>query len=77
MQEKLTILISAEHKKFIKRHAKEQNKSVSKFIDDLLASVKRESNRTAEKDEWLEKAAGIYNTGHKDILNDLFKGIKK
>ena len=77
MQEKLTILVSAEHKKFIKRHAKQQNKSVSKFIDDWLASVKREAKRSAEKDEWLDKAAGIYNTGHKDILNDLFKGIKK
>ncbi len=77
MQEKLTILISAEHKKFIKRHARQQNKSISKFIDDLLSSIQREAAKTPEKDEWLEKVAGSYNTGKKDILTDIFKGIVK
>ena len=76
MAEKLTILISAEHKKFIKRHARQQNKSVSKFIDDMLSSVQREVSKTPDKDEWLEKVAGSYSTGKKDILTDLFKGIK-
>lgn len=77
MQEKLTILISAEHKKFIKRHARKQNKSISKFIDDLLSSVKREASEITDKDEWLDKTAGAYSTGKKDILSDLFKGISK
>ncbi len=77
MQEKLTILISAEHKKFIKRHARQQNKSISRFIDDLLSSVQREAARTPEKDQWLEETAGSYSTGKKDILDDLFKGIVK
>ena len=40
MLEKLTILISSEHKNFIQRHARLHNKSISKFIDDLLSSVK-------------------------------------
>lgn len=77
MQEKLTILISAEHKKFVKRHARQQNKSISKFIDDLLSSVKREAAKTEKDDEWLQKMAGSYSTGKKDVLNDLFKGIAK
>lgn len=77
MQEKLTILVSAENKKFLKRHARQQNKSMSQFIDDLLSSVKRQTPRQSGKDEWLEKAAGIYNTGHKNILDDLFKDIKR
>ncbi len=77
MQEKLTILISAEHKKFIKRHARRQNKSVSRFIDDLLSSVKREASLTQEDDEWIEATAGSYASGKKDILNELFKGIRK
>ncbi len=75
MQEKLTILISSEHKKFIKQHAKRQNKSVSKFIDDLLSSVKRQNSLPVSKDEWIEKTAGAYNTGKKDILKELFKEI--
>ncbi|MES1160570.1 MAG: DUF6364 family protein [Bacteroidota bacterium] len=77
MTEKLTILISAEHKKFIKRHARQQNKSISRYIDDLLSSVQREAVKTSEKDEWLDKVAGSYNTGKKDVLADLFKGIVK
>jgi uncharacterized protein DUF6364 len=77
MREKLTILISSEHKKFIKRHARRQNKSISKFIDDLLSNVKRESAGKNEQDEWIDKAAGAYTSGKKDILSDLFKGISK
>lgn len=77
MQEKLTILISSENKRFLKRHARQHNKSMSKFIDDLIASLKRQAPRERGKDEWLEKSAGIYNTGHKDILNELFKDIKR
>ncbi|MEO8416805.1 MAG: DUF6364 family protein [Ginsengibacter sp.] len=77
MQEKLTILISAEHKKFIKGHARRQNKSVSRFIDDLLSSIKREAKQANASDEWVDKTAGSYATGKKDILNELFKGIGK
>ncbi|WP_153800485.1 DUF6364 family protein [Foetidibacter luteolus] len=69
MQEKLTILISSERKKFIKKHARSQNKSISRYIDDLLASIQRDSGKTqAETDEWIDKTAGTYTTGSKDIL---------
>lgn len=77
MTEKLTILISSEHKKFVKRHARQQNKSVSRFIDDLLSSIQREAAKAPEKDEWLDKVAGSYSTGKKDVLAELFKGITK
>ena len=77
MQKRITILISAEHKKFIKQHARRQNKSVSRFIDDLLSSVKREASQTQDDDEWIDETAGSYSTGKKDILNELFKGIRK
>ena len=77
MQEKLTILISSESKKFIKRHARQQNKSISRYIDDLLSSIKRQASETARKDEWIEKTAGSYNSGKKDVLGELFKGISK
>jgi hypothetical protein len=77
MQEKLTILVSSEHKKFIKRYARKQNKSVSRFIDDILSTIKRQSSVETTTDEWIEKTAGAYNTGKKDVLKDLFKGINK
>ena len=77
MQEKLTILISSEHKKFVKRYASRQNKSVSKFIDDLLSAVKRQASVKESDDEWIEKTAGAYYTGKKDILKELFKGISE
>lgn len=77
MQEKLTILISPERKRFLKRYARKQNKSVSKFIDDLVASIQREAYQSSENDQWLQETAGSYNTGKKDILSELFKGIGK
>ena len=75
MQEKLTILVSAEHKKFIKRYARKHNKSVSKFIDDMLSTIKRQSSVDDSRDEWIDKTAGAYATGKKDVLKELFKGI--
>ena len=77
MQEKLTILISSESKQFIKKHARKQNKSISRFIDDLLASVKREATLNVVEDEWVKKTAGTYNSGKKNLMADLFKDIKK
>jgi uncharacterized protein (DUF1778 family) len=77
MQEKLTILISSEHKKFIQRYARRQNKSISKFIDDLLSSVKRQASESQQGDKWIETTAGSYTSGKKDILKELFKGISK
>ena len=77
MQEKLTILISSEHKKFIQRHARRHNKSISRFIDDLLGSVKRQAtaSKEEEEDEWIKQTAGSYSTGKKDVLQAIFKGI--
>lgn len=75
MQEKLTILISSEHKKFIQRHARRQNKSISRFIDDLLSSVKREASASMQEDKWVEGTAGTYSSRKKNVLNELFKGI--
>jgi len=77
MQEKLTILISAEHKKFVKRHERKQNKSISKFIDDMLSSVKRQAAFEESEDKWITETAGAYQTGKKDILKELFKGISR
>lgn len=75
MQEKLTILISSENKKFIKRRARQQNKSMSQFMDDLLSSIKRQAPKKLEEDEWIAQTAGIYNSGSKDIFKEIFKGI--
>jgi hypothetical protein len=71
----LTVFIS--YKIINKRHARRQNKSVSRFIDDLLSSVKREAKQIQAPDEWIDKTAGSYATGKKDILNEIFKGIGK
>ncbi|MGC4037443.1 MAG: DUF6364 family protein [Chitinophagaceae bacterium] len=77
MQEKLTILISSEHKKFIKKYARRQNKSVSKLIDDLLSSIKRDAAQIDDKDEWIDKTAGAYSSGKKDVLAALFNNLRK
>ncbi len=77
MQEKLTILVSSDNKKFLKRHAREHNKSMSQYINDLLSSAKRLAPKKAGKDEWLEKTAGTYRMGARDVLDQLFKDIER
>ena len=77
MLEKLTILISSDNKNFIQRHSRRQNKSISKFIDDLLSSVERQASKSQLEDKWIETTAGSYTSGKKDILKELFKGIVK
>ena len=72
MQEKLTILVSSEHKKFIKRYARKQNKSVSRLIDDMLSTIRRQSSFEEQDDEWITATAGAYTTGRKDVLKELF-----
>ena len=77
MQEKLTISISSESKKLIKRHARQQNKTVSRFLEDLFADTIKKGKDKLPKDQWLEETAGIYNSGSGDILNAILKGIAK
>ena len=71
MQEKLTILIDPERKKFVKKYARQQNKSISRVIDELLSSVQWEAGQKIEKDEWVLKTAGKFNSGYKNILAGL------
>jgi hypothetical protein len=77
IKEKLTILISAKNKKLIQEYARQQNKSISRVIEDLLNDLNCEIENTKAKDEWIERTAGIYRTGKKDVLHDLFEHIKK
>ena len=65
MLEKLTIIISSENKNFIQRHARRHNKSISKFIGDLLSSVKRQASKSQLEDKWIETTAGSYTSGKK------------
>lgn len=77
MKEKITIQVSAANKSYIKRRARQTNKTMSQFINDLVTETKKQPAQKTEYDEWIEKTAGSYNTGHADILNDLFKDMKK
>jgi hypothetical protein len=72
MMKKHTILTPPEHKIINKRNARQQNKGVPKFLDDLFSSIPGEAVPSPEKDEWLEKVAGSYGTGKKDILTELW-----
>ena len=40
-------------------------------------SLKQPEVAKPQKDKWLDKTAGSYHTGKKDIMADLFKDISK
>ena len=77
MVEKITIQISAEDQKFLKQYARQQNKSISRCMGDILSFIQKHNTRTHQKDEWIDKVAGSYSTGKKDILDQLFKSVVK
>ncbi|MEO6639408.1 MAG: DUF6364 family protein [Ginsengibacter sp.] len=74
MKSKLTVLVEEKNIRFAKRYAKEKNTSVSfllnKFLEDLQQNSARKKNTT--NDEWVEKYAGIFNTGTNDLIEDFF-----
>lgn len=73
MKNKLTILVEEKNIRFAKKYAREINTSVSfllnQFLEDLQQKTARKKN--LEKDEWVEKYAGIFNTGKKGLLQDI------
>ncbi len=74
MKSKLTVLVEEKNIRFAKKYARERNTSVSfllnQFLEDLQQKTTRKKN--IPKDEWVEKYAGIFNTGTKDLLQDFF-----
>lgn len=77
MKNKLTVLVEEKNIRFAKKYAREKNTSVSfllnQFLEDLQQKTLRKKN--IPKDEWVEKYAGIFNTGTKDLLQE-FLGKK-
>jgi hypothetical protein len=74
MKNRLTVLVDEKNIKFVKKYAKQKNTSVSfllnQFMEDLHQKAMR--RKTAIKDPWVEKYAGIFSTGSKDILEEMF-----
>ncbi len=75
MKNKLTVLVEEKNIRLAKKYAKEKNTSVSfllnQFLEDLQQNNARKKNTT--KDEWVEKYAGIFNTGTSDLIHDFFE----
>ncbi len=75
MKNKLTVLVEEKNIRFAKKYAREKNTSVSfllnQFLEDLQQKTVRKKNMP--KDAWVEKYAGIFNTGTKDLLQDFFE----
>jgi hypothetical protein len=46
-------------------------KQIIPILDELFSSIQRKAASTPEKDKWLEKTAGSYATGRKNILVEL------
>jgi hypothetical protein len=73
MKNKLTILVEEKNIRFAKKYAREINTSVSFLLNQFLEDLQQKTARKKilQKDEWVEKYAGIFNTGKKDLLKDL------
>ncbi len=77
MKNKLTILVEEENIKFAKKFAKDNNTSVSKLMDNFLLDLKKaKKERKITYDPYILKYAGAFNTGSRNIMEEMF-GKKK
>lgn len=75
MKNKLTILVEEKNIRFAKKYARETNTSVSFLLNQFLEDLQQKTARKKilQKDEWVEKYAGIFNTGKKDLFRDFIE----
>ncbi len=78
MKNKLTVLVEEKNIRFAKKYAKQRNTSVSFLLNNFLEDLQKRTSRKKPiiKDPWVEKYAGIFNTGSGNILEEMF-GRKK
>ena len=75
MKRRITLSLSERSIRFAKKYAKERNMSVSEIFDHYFTTLKNidDSNKKQKiKDPFVEKFSGIFNTGSKDILKEMF-----
>ena len=75
MKQRVTVSLSGQSVKFVKKYAKENNSTVSELIDryfDMLRRMEEANKKIKKKDVFTEKFSGIFNTGSKDIMKELF-----
>ena len=76
MKQRITLSLSESSILFAKKYAKKCNTSVSELFDHYFSTLKKieETNKKLKiKDPFIEKFSGIFDTGSKDILNEVFK----
>ncbi len=75
MKNKLTVLVEEKNIRFAKKYAREKNTSVSFLLNQFLEDLQERTARKKKisEDKWIEKYAGIFNTGSKKPLQEIFE----
>jgi hypothetical protein len=75
MKQRITLSLDESNIKYAKKYAKEKNGSVSEIFAHYIETLRQidEANKKRQtKDPFIEKFAGIFNSGSKDILKETF-----
>jgi hypothetical protein len=51
-----------------------RKKQIIPIPDELFSVIQKKAASAPEKDKWLEKTAGSYATGKRNILAELWRG---
>ena len=76
MKQRVTVSLSGQSAKFVKKYAKENNSTVSELVDryfDMLRRMEEANRKVKKKDVVVEKFGGVFNTGSKDIMKEIFE----
>ena len=75
MKQRITLSTNKTNLLFAKKYAKEKNASVSELFNrylETLRSIDDANKKYKTKDPFIEKFAGIFDTGSKDIMKEVF-----
>jgi hypothetical protein len=76
MTQKLTLTLKESNVKYAKNLAKEKKTSVSDLVNHYLETMRNIENANKinkKKDPFIDKFAGVFDTGSKDILKEYFE----
>lgn len=75
MKKKITLSSDNINLAFAKKYAREKNSSISELFNHYLETLRLiddANKKNRKKDPFIEKFSGVFDTGSKDIIKEIF-----
>ena len=75
MKKKITLSSNNANLAFAKKYAKDKNSSISEIFNHYLETLRQiddANKKNRKKDPFIEKFGGVFDTGSKNIMKEVF-----